>query len=91
MIKLKRRTTRNSAYLQVSQTESFHLDRRITRQFKSPKAIDAIATSAAASVRKKHNKRGKRGSSKQRKTINKNYEKVIAKRTKSNRADSNLS
>ena len=91
IIKLKHCTNRNSAYLQASQTESLCLDRRITRQFRSSKMINKIETSAAASGGKKHNKRGKRGSGEQHKTINKNNEKFIAKYTKSNRADSDLS
>ena len=91
IIKLKRRTTRNSAYLQASETESLYLDRRITRQCRSPKVINAIATSEASSGGKKCGKRGKRGSGKQRKTINKNNEKVIAKHAKSNRPASDLS
>ena len=82
---------RNFTCLQASQTESLHLDARITRQFRSPKVIDATATSTAASVGKKHSKRGKRGSGKQCKAINKNYEKVIAKYAKSKRDDSDLS
>ena len=57
IIKLKYRTTRNSAYLQESQTESLDLDRRLPRQFRSPAVINTIATSAAASVGKKHSKR----------------------------------